>query len=104
MNGSFYQNPTFPSTTGMESTLENQENTLKKSENNTIIKVEEYIKKNYDKKYKLYANFSNSNAWQNKIFEGSIEYIDSEFLVLKDLTNLKYILKIKNIDYIEIYE
>ena len=92
MNGNFYQNPTFP----------NIENDVMSeiTEETCVTKIDNPIELE-NKKVKIYVSFSNNSPWQNKIYECTILINQNEFLIIKDINNIKYLIKKSNIDYIE---
>ena len=95
MNGSYYQNPTFPSTN------------IKKEEviqKDFIIEEKamyQILQDNKDKIIKVYTSFPNANDWRNKIFEGKIEYCEKDYLIVSNPKNNEHdIIPLLNIDYI----
>ena len=89
MNGSFFQNPTFP-------TIESEETEVEPKETN--------VTNNDDichKKAKIYVSFANNSPWQNKIYECTIESNANDYIYIKDINNINYLIKKSNIDYIE---
>lgn len=89
MNGSFFQNPTFPTIESDETEANSWETDV--TSNDNLL----------NKKVKIYVSFVNNSPWQNKIYECIIENIDSEYIYIKDLNNTKFLIKKSNIDYIE---
>ena len=88
-NGSFYQNPTFP-------TIEN-DLTLDTIEETPVTEDDILV----NKKVKLYVSFLNNCPWQNKIYECTVLKNENNYLLIKDINNIEYLIKKFNIDYIE---
>jgi len=86
MNGTFFNSPNFP------------EEKNSKHEYSSL-------KHNASKKVKVYATFSDSKEWQDKIFSGIIENSNLNELIISDPTNGNwYLIPIQNINYIEFEE
>ena len=92
MNNNYYQNPTFPEATNNEQIYEKDKT------------ITDIINNNKNKNMKIYASYPNSNTWQTKIFEGTLNQIINNHFILNGANNIKYIINFNNIDYIEIIE
>lgn len=66
--------------------------------------IENILRMNKDKKVRAYVSFPDSSAWQNKIFEGSIEAAGVDHLIIKDLNGMRYLIRLIYLDYIEFPE
>ena len=104
MNGSFYQNPTFPA---------NQENTYQSPPgnisimNNTLEQsyIENIIRQNIGKRANAYVTFSNDNQNERKVFKGLIEAAGRDHLIMSDPeTSEWYLIKLIYLDYIVFME
>lgn len=97
MEGSYYNNPTFPYALDSDSDDEKNENE----------KVTEFNENRYslndfkEKKVVIYASFNNSMVWRDKVFEGVIKDIQNHYILLSDEKNL-LIIPINFINFIEI--
>jgi len=89
MNGSFYQNPTFQSDT-MNTRLEESSNNI--------------LDLNKGKKIKVYTSFPFSNDYKDKLFEGMLEGIKEDSLILSESNDTWYIIPLQFINYITFNE
>lgn len=99
MNGTYYQNPTFPT-----NNYPVQQQVI-----NTPIKEQSYIENilrmNIGKKVKAYVSYPDSSSWQNKIYEGIIEASGKDHLIIRDtLNNAWYLIRIIYLNYCEFNE
>ena len=105
INGSYFQNPTFPSVN------DNTQNTPPGNENyySTLNEEQSYIENilrlNKGKKVKAYVSFPESSAWQNKIFEGTIEQAGRDHLIIKSIMDGSwFLIRMIYLDYVEFDE
>ena len=90
MNGTYFKNSDFPNNLDYHEPIE---------DNNIL------FKKNVGKKVKIYATFSNSKEWRDKILSGIIEGINNNFLIISDpRLGVWYIIPIIYVSYIEFEE
>lgn len=106
MNGSYYQNPTFPSTTNYESNIE-------PVNNNTTVEslpmeqsyIENILRLNKGRKVKAYVSFPDSKEWNDKIFEGLIEEAGRDHLIISDpKTGMWSLILMIYLNFVEFYE
>ena len=90
MNGSFYQNPTFPGN-NYQTTQTPPGNISINDVSNTSIPltmeqsyIENILRLNKGRKVKAYVSYPDSSAWQNKIYEGIIEEAGKDHLIIYD--------------------
>lgn len=105
MNGSYYQNPTFPSTTNFQTPPGN----MSVTEVNNIPMEQSYIENilrlNKGRRAKAYVSYPDSSAWQNKVYDGIIEEAGKDHLIIRDSSNnLWYLIRIIYLDYVEFME
>lgn len=106
MNGSFYQNPTFPNSMNFETPPGNMQvsdvsSTLPMEQSF----IENILRLNKGKKVKAYVSYPDSSAWQNKIYEGVIEEAGKDHLIIRDpLNNNWYLIRIIYLNYVEFME
>ena len=111
MNGSFYQNPTFPGN-NYQSPQTPPGNISINEVNNTSIPltmeqsyIENILRLNKGRKVKAYVSYPDSSAWQNKIYEGIIEEAGKDHLIIYDnANNLWYLIRIIYLNYVEFME
>lgn len=103
MNGSFYQNPTFPTTEesitppGNVSFME----TLPMEQSY----IENILRLNKGKKVKAYFSYPDSVTWKDKIYEGIIEEAGRDHLIISDpKTGKWYMLRMIYLNYVEFEE
>ena len=89
MNGSFYQNPTFQNET---------QNTRLEENLNNIFEL------NKGKKIKVYTSFPFSHDYKDKLFEGMLEGIKEDSLILSESDDTWYIIPLQFINYITFSE
>ena len=89
MNGSFYQNPTFQSDTLNNKLEENSKNILEL---------------NKGKKIKVYTSFPFSDDYKDKLFEGMLEGIKEDSLILSESDDTWYLIPLQFINYITFNE
>ncbi len=101
MNGSLYQNPTFPSIE-KESPVISEEFIPINNEAKNIIN---FLNNNKGKKINALLSYPNSSSWQSKSYEGIIDDVGDDYLLINSLENeTRYLLKLKYLDYIEFAE
>lgn len=108
MNGSLYQNPTFPNN------ADNLEKTIIDTPNNSNIYqnlpmeqsyVENILRMNKGKKVKAYVSYPDSSSWQNKVYEGIIEQAGRDHLIISDSKSGNwYLIRLIYLDYVEFDE
>ena len=111
MNGSFYQNPTFPGN-NYQSPQTPPGNISINDVSNTSIPltmeqsyIENILRLNKGRKVKAYVSYPDSSAWQNKIYEGIIEEAGKDHLIIYDnANNLWYLIRIIYLNYVEFME
>ena len=93
MNGTYYQNPTFPGNvntppgngnnydTNINPQVNNQELPMEQSY------IENILRLNKGKIIKAYVSFPDSTEWKNKIFEGRIEQAGRDHLIISNPQN-----------------
>lgn len=104
MNGNFFQNPTFPTTSQTQITPPGNipnEQTLTMEQS----LIENILRLNKGKKIKAYVSYPSSSAWQNKIYDGIIEQSGRDHLIIRDVKdNTWYLIKMIYLNYIEFEE
>jgi len=90
MNGSFYQNPTFQNNETLNNRLEEDSNNL--------------FELNKGKKIKVYTSFPFSNDYKDKLFEGMLEGMKEDALILSESDDTWYIIPLQFINYITFNE
>ena len=97
MNGSYYQNPTFPN----NSTTEEESNERVFDLEVTHASITDVLKGNIGKNMKIFCTFSSGNDKKNKVFEGILEGSGIDFVVISNPKTGDWdIIMGKNIDYI----
>ena len=111
MNGSFYQNPTFPGS-NYQTPQTPPGNISINDVSNTSIPltmeqsyIENILRLNKGRKVKAYVSYPDSSAWQNKVYEGIIEEAGKDHLIIYDnANNLWYLIRILYLNYVEFME
>ena len=103
MNGSFYQNPTFPM----------QEESITPPGNISFTDtmpmeqsyIENILRLNKGKKVKAYVSYPDSIAWKDKVYEGIIEEAGRDHLIISDpKTGMWYMIRMIYLNYVEFDE
>ena len=99
MNGTYYENPTFPN----DINSEHQESISLIEKNNTKDnQLNEIIKNNQDKKINISMSYQNS---EKELYNGIIEYIGDDYLIISNPeTGNYYLLLLKYLNYIDFEE
>ena len=95
-NDGYYQNPIFSQPPLNNSIIPNQENFDYTADDN----IENLLKLNIGKKGKFYVTIPNSNEWQSKIFEGIIECVGDDYLIISNPNGEWYLLLTTYINFI----
>ena len=111
MNGSFYQNPTFPGNNYQTPQTPPGNISINDISNTSIpltmeqSYIENILRLNKGRKVKAYVSYPDSSAWQNKIYEGIIEEAGKDHLIIYDnANNLWYLIRIIYLNYVEFME
>ncbi len=92
MNGTYYQNPTFPSNEAPGNT-NNYDVNMAPNENNNLLMngeqsyIENILRLNKGKVVRAYVSFPDATEWRNKIFEGVIQEAGRDHLILSNPNN-----------------
>lgn len=96
MNGSFYQNPTFP----VERISTDQEPSY-----NEQSFIENILRLNKGHEAVCHVSFPDSSEWKNRIFKGIIEEAGKDHLIIKDISNKTwYLVRLIYLDFVEFPE
>lgn len=105
MNGSFYQNPSFPSNQNQAAVTPPGNISAEQSLPMEQSLIENILRLNKGKKVKAYVSYPDSSAWQNKIYDGIIEQAGRDHLIIRDVNNgAWYLIRIIYLNYIEFEE
>lgn len=107
MNGSYFQNPTFPTSNSsdiMPTTPPGNSNyydTMPMEQSY----IENILRLNKGKKVKAYVSYPDSSAWQNKVYDGIIEEAGRDHLIIMDpSTGSWFLIRMIYLDYVEFSE
>ena len=104
MNGTYYQNPTFPSATNNTNYTDNivgvgESLPMEQSY------IENILRLNKGKKAKAYVSYPDSSAWKDSIYEGIIEAAGRDHLIMSDPNTGKwYLILMIYLNYVEFDE
>ncbi len=111
MNGSYYKNPSYPSSlrpTGTPPTISSNGIPIMDTTNELPMEqsyVENILRANKGKKVSAYVSYSDSVEWRDKIFTGIIEQAGRDHLILSDPNTGKwYLILMIYLDYVEFDE
>lgn len=108
MNGSFYQNPSFPinnDDVSYQMQVSPPGNISSMSNNDEQSYIENILRMNKGKRVNAYVSFGDSSEWQNKVFEGIIEAAGKDHLIMSNPeTNKRYLIKLIYLNYVEFME
>lgn len=105
MNGSFYQNPSFPSNINQGMVTPPGNISAEESLPMEQSLIENILRLNKGKKVKAYVSYPDSSAWQNKIYDGVIEQAGRDHLIIRDVnTGAWYLIRMIYLNYVEFEE
>lgn len=111
MNGSYYQNPTFPGATDNQNYKTNSFQTPPGniSYNPEMDMEQSYIENilrlNKGKRIKAYVSYPDSTEWRDKIYTGIIEEAGRDHLIMSDPNTGKwYLIRMIYLNYVEFDE
>jgi len=105
MNGSFFNNPTFPGTQGNKNVMTPPGNVSSGSLSLEQSLIENILRLNKGKKVKAYFSYPDSTDWRDKIYDGVIEEAGRDHLIMSDpKTGNWYLLRMIYLDYVEFEE
>ena len=93
MNGTYYQNPTFPNNNEVPGNTNNYDVNMAPNENNNLLMngeqsyIENILRLNKGKLVRAYVSFPDATEWRNKIFEGVIQEAGRDHLILSNPNN-----------------
>ena len=106
MNGTYYQNPTFPNTGNtLETTnyIQNIKPILEPGKDYLPMEqsyIENILRLNKGSKVSAYTSFPDSNEWRDKVFTGIIEQAGRDHLIISDENNW-YLIPLIYINYVQ---
>lgn len=110
MNGSYYQNPTFPTNQVMPTQQQTQTTPPGNISSQSLLPMEQsYIENilrlNKGKRVNAFVSYPDSSEWQNKIYTGIIEEAGRDHLIISDpVTGYWYLIRMIYLDYVEFME
>ena len=90
MNGTYYQNPTFPA-----ATTSNYQDTIVPVGNDLPMEqsyIENILRLNKGKKVKAYVSYPDSIDWKDSVYSGIIEQAGRDHLIISDPSTGKWYL------------
>ena len=103
MNGTYYQNPTFPA-----ATTSNYQDTIVPVGNELTMEqsyIENILRLNKGKKVKAYVSYPDSIDWKDSVYTGIIEQAGRDHLIINDPTTGKwYLILMIYLNYVEFEE
>jgi len=103
MNGTYYQNPTFPTTTN-----NNYQDNIIPIGNELAMEqsyIENILRLNKGKKVKAYVSYPDSIDWKDAIYTGIIEQAGRDHLIISDPSTGKwYLILMIYLNYVEFEE
>ncbi len=105
MNGSFFSNPTFPSTSGINNAISPPGNISSQSIPLEQSLIENILRLNKGKRVRVFASYPDSNEWRDKIYTGIIEESGRDHLILSDSnTGNWWLIRMLYVNYVEFDE
>lgn len=103
MNGTYYQNPTFPTNQVPISPPENV--SIMNELNMEQSFIENILRMNKGKRVNAFVSYPDSSEWKNKIYSGIIEEAGKDHLIISDSTTGNwYLIRLIYLDYVEFME
>ena len=104
MNGTYYQNPTFPTATSNNY----QDNIVPVGQQDLPMEqsyIENILRLNKGKKIKAYVSYPDSIDWKDSVYTGIIEQAGREHLIVSDpSTGKRYLILMIYLNYVEFEE
>ncbi len=103
MNGTYYQNPTFPTATSNNY----QDNIVSVGTDLTMEQsyIENILRLNKGKKVKAYVSYPDSIDWKDSVYTGIIEQAGRDHLIISDPSTGKwYLILMIYLNYVEFEE
>ncbi len=107
MNGSYYQNPTFPGATEQNYMPSTPPGNISYNPDLDMEQsyIENILRLNKGKKVKVYMSYPDSNEWRDRIYIGLIEEAGKDHLILSDPNTGKwFLLRMIYLNYVEFDE
>ncbi len=107
MNGNFFGNPTFPTSSNNSSNIPSPPGNINYSESLPIEQsyIENILRLNKGKKVKAYFSYPDSTDWRDKVYDGVVEEAGRDHLILSEpRTGKWYLLRMIYLDYVEFEE
>ena len=106
MNGSYFQNPTFPNAKENEEEMNNYTSNIIDQYKDGILDIEQsyienVLRQNKGKNVKVYASFADSTSWRDRVFEGKIEEASRDHLIVSLLDGRWILIPSIYMDYVE---
>lgn len=112
MNGTYYQNPTFPGATNDNSF--NSNNNMTTPPGNVSYEayldteqsyIENILRLNKGKRVRAYVSYPDSVEWKDKIYDGIVEEAGRDHLIISDPSTGKwYLIRLIYLNYVEFDE
>ena len=103
MNGTYYQNPTFPTATS-----NNYQDTIVPVGNELSMEqsyIENILRLNKGNKVKAYVSYPDSIDWKDSVYSGIIEQAGRDHLIISDPSTGKwYLILMVYLNYVEFEE
>ena len=101
----YYQNPIFPGTPLNDNTIPNQQRYEKSQVEIYPTGMEQYyieniLRLNKGKKAKFYVTIPYSNEYQNKVFEGIIEQVGKDHIIVSNPNGEWYLILMIYLDFV----
>ena len=107
MNGTYYQNPTFPQNNNNFETPVNSQTPPGNISSMPMEQsyIENILRLNKGKKVKAYVSYPDSVEWRDKIYDGIIEEAGRDHLIISDpKTGKWYMIRMIYLNYVEFEE
>jgi spore germination protein Q len=109
LNGTYYQNPTFPTAEGSMPEMNNYTSNIVpvNGPDNLPMEqsyIENILRLNRGKNAKAYISFPDSVNWKDKIFDGTIEQAGRDHLVMSVSDGRWFLIPMIYLDYVEFDE
>ena len=110
MNGTYYQNPTFPGA-GNEDEMNNYTSNIMPIGSTPAMNlpmeqsyIENILRLNKGKRAKVYVSFPDSTSWRDKVFDGLVEQAGRDHLVMSGIDGKWFLIPMIYLNYVEFNE
>ena len=105
MNGTYYQNPTFPGANEGDTPMNNYTDNIVTTPLANLPMEQSYIENilrfNKGSHVKVFVSFPDAMSWKDRVFDGTIEQAGRDHLILSGVEGKWYLIPMIYLDFVE---